>query len=85
MKALELPQVSSVQGPRFAAIEQTSEHHSSVHLEFSGHLDVVLIQDARSELTKCLACLANSGMNFFVQTAIITDAAAKVFEFLHGF
>ena len=61
MEALQLLQVSSVQGPCLKTTEETDENDRPVHLELRGLPDVVLVQDASFQVAKSLAGLADPG------------------------
>ena len=66
MEALQLLQVSPVQGPCLATIEEAGENDRPVHLELRGLPDVVLAQDERLQAAKSLAGLANLGADVLV-------------------
>ena len=61
MEALQLLQVSSVQGPCLTTIEEAGENDHPVHLEFRRLPDVVLVQDASLQAAKNVAGLADGG------------------------
>ena len=61
MEALQLLQMSPVQGPCLTAIEEAGENDRPVHLELRGLHDVVLVQDANPQVAKSLAGLADPG------------------------
>ena len=48
MEALQLLQVSPVQGPSLTTVEKAGENDRPVHLELLGQPDVVLAQDTES-------------------------------------
>ena len=80
MEALQLLQVSPVQGPCLATIEEAGENDRPVHLELHGLPDVVLVQNASLQAAKTLAGLADPGANLLVETPVTVDHIAKVFE-----
>ena len=77
MEALQLLQVSSVQGPCLAAIEEAGENDRPVHLELHGPPDVVLAQDASLQAAKSLAGLADPGADLLVETPVAADHTAE--------
>ena len=84
MKALQLLQVSPVQGPCLTTIEEDGENDRPVHLELHGLSDVVLVQDTRLQVAKSLAGLADLGADLLVKTPITADYAAEVFEVINS-
>ena len=84
MELFELLQMSPVQGPRLASIEEAGEDNSPVHLELCGQLDGMLVQDTNSKTTESLAGLTDPGVDLFIQAAVIADGTTKVFhEVIH--
>ena len=65
MEALQLLQVSAVQGPYLTTVEEA---------------DVVLIQDASLQAAKSLAGLVDPGADLLVETPVTAYHAAEVFE-----
>ena len=80
MEALQLLQVSPVQGPCLIAIEEAGENDRPVHLELRGLPDVVLVQDASPQAAKSLAGLADPGADLLIETPATADHTAEVFE-----
>ena len=80
MEALQLLQVSPVQGPCLTTIEEAGENDHPVHLELRGLPDVVLVWDASLQAAKSLAGLADPGADPLVETPVTADHAAEVFE-----
>ena len=80
MEALQLIQVSPVQGPCLTTRQETGENGRSVHLELCGLPDVVLAQDASLQEAKRLAGLADPGADLLVETSVTADHATEVFE-----
>ena len=80
MEALQLLQVSPVQGPCLTTIEEAGENDHPVHLELRGLPDVVLAQGASLRAAKSLAGLADPGAGLFVENPVTADHAAEVFE-----
>ena len=70
MEALQLLQVSPVQGPCLTTIEEAGENDRPVHLER---------QDASLQAAKSLAGLADPGADL-VETPVTVYHAAEVFE-----
>ena len=79
MEALQLLQVSPVQGPCLTSIEEAGENDRSVHLDLHGPPDVVLVQDSSLQAAKSLAGLADPGADLLVATPVTADYAAEVF------
>ena len=79
MEALQLLQVSPVQGLCLTTIEEAGENDRPVHLELRGLPDVVLAQDASLQAAKSLADLVDPGADL-VETSGIADHAAEAFE-----
>ena len=79
MEALQLLQVSPVQGPCLTTIEEAGENDRPVHLELRGLPDVLLVQDSL-QAAKSLAGLADPGADLLVETPVTADHAAEVFE-----
>ena len=61
MEALQLLQVSPVQGPCLTTIEEAGENDCPVHLELHGLPDVVMVHDMSLQAAKSLAGLADLG------------------------
>ena len=80
MEALQLLQVSPVQGPCLTTTEEAGENDRPVHLELRGLPDVVLVQGASLQAPKSLAGLTDPGADLFVETPVTADHAARVFE-----
>ena len=80
MGALQLLQVSPVQGPCLTTVEGAGENDRPVHLELRGLPDVVLVQDEGLQAAKSLAGPADPGADLLVETPITADYAAKTFE-----
>ena len=80
MEALQLLQVSPVQGPCLTTIEAAGENDRPVHLELRGLPDVVLVKDASLQVAKSLAGLADPGADLLVETSVTADHVAEVFE-----
>ena len=72
--------MSPVQGPCLTIIEEAGEHDRPVHLELRGLRDVVLTQDASLPAAKSLDGLADPGADLIVETPVIANHAAEVFE-----
>ena len=68
MEALQLLQVSPVQGPCPTTIDEAGENDRPVHLELRGLPDVVLAQHAGLQATYSLAGLADPGADLLVAT-----------------
>ena len=79
MEALQLLQVSPVQGPCLTIVEEAGENDRPVHLEFLRPPDV-LAQDASLQVAKSLAGLAYPGTDLLVKTPVTADHAAEIFE-----
>ena len=79
MEALQLLQVSPVQGACLITIEEAGENDRPVHLELRGPPDVVLAQDASLQAAKSLAGLADPDADL-VETLVTADHTAEVFE-----
>ena len=75
MKALQLLQVSPVQGHCLTTVEEAGENDRPVHLELHGLPNVELVQAA-----KILAGLADPGADLLVETPVTVDQAAEVSE-----
>ena len=75
MEALQLLQVSPVQGPCFTSMEEAGENDSPVHLELHGLPDVVLAQDASLQ-----AGLVDLGADLLVETPVTADHGAEVYQ-----
>ena len=80
MEALQLFQVSPVQGPCLTTIEEAGENDRPVHLELREPPDVVLAQDTSLQAAKSLAGLADPGADLLVETPVTADHTADVFE-----
>ena len=80
MEALQLLQVSPVQGPCLITIEEAGKNDCPVHLELRGLPDVVLAQDVSLQVAKSLAGLADLGADLLAETPITADHAAEVSE-----
>ena len=80
MELFQLFQVFSVQSPCLTSIQETSEDHGLVYLQLCGLAIVVLVQNLHSQSAKSLTHLADSGVYLLVQSSIIGDVAAKIFE-----
>ena len=80
MEALQLLQVSPVQGPCLTTIEEAGENDHPEHLELCGLPAVVLAQDASLQAAKSLAGLADPGADLLAVTPVTADHAAEVFE-----
>ena len=79
MEALQLLQVSPVQGPCLTTVEKAGENDRPVHHELGGLPDV-LVQDVSLQVAKSLAGLADPGADLLVETPVTADHAAEVFE-----
>ena len=80
MEALQLLQVSPVQGPCLITIEEAGENDRPVYLELRELPDVVLVQDMRLQAAKSLSGLADPGADLLVASPVTADHAAEVFE-----
>ena len=80
MEALQLFQMSPVQGPCLTTIEEAGENDRPVHLELRGLPDVELAQDVSHQAAKSLTGLADPGADLLVETPVTADHAAEVFE-----
>ena len=80
MEALQLLQVSPVQGPCLTTIEEAGENDRPVHLELRRLPDVVLAQDASLQGANSLAGLADPGAGLLVETPVAADLTVEVFE-----
>ena len=80
MEALQLLQLSPVQGLSLTTIEEAGEKDRPVHLDLRGLPHVVLAQDASLQAAKSLAGLADRGADLLVETPVAADHTAEVFE-----
>lgn len=74
---------SCQQIPRLVAIEKGSRDDCVVHFQLFQQTNVVLVKYSVPESSQCLACLADTSSNLFVQKAVIGDFASQVFEALN--
>ena len=79
MEALQLFQVSPVQGPCLTTREEGDENDRPVHLELRGLPDVVVVQDASLQAAKSLAGLADPSADLLIETPITADHVAEGF------
>ena len=79
MKALQLLQVSPVQGPCLTTIEEAGENDRPVHLQLRGLPDVVLVQDTSLQAAKSFVGLADPGADLLVETPVTAYQAAEIF------
>ena len=84
MEALQLLQVSPVQGPCLTTIEEAGENDRSVHLELRGPPDVVPAQDASRQADKSLAGLADPGADLLVETPIVEITLPRYLKCILG-
>ena len=80
IEALQLLQVSPVQGPCLTTIEEAGENDRPVHLQHRRLPDVVLVQDVSLRAAKSSAGLAYPGADLLVVTPVTADHTAEVFE-----
>ena len=78
MEALQLLQVSPVQGPCLTTVEEAGENDRPIHLELRGLPDVVLVQESSLQAAKNLAGLADPGANLLVETPVTANHASEV-------
>ena len=76
MEALQLLQVSPLQGPCLT----TGENDRPVHLELRGLPNVVMVQDASLQAAKSFAGFADPGADLLVEISVTADHTAEVFE-----
>lgn len=83
VELLQLFYVSAVHCPRLVAIEKGSRDDFVVHFQLFPQANVVLVKYSVPESSQCLACLADTSSNLFVQRAVIGDCASQAFEALN--
>ena len=79
MEALQLLQVSPVQGPCLITIEEAGENDRPVRLELHGPPDV-LAQETSLQAAKSLAGLAGPGADLLVEIPVAAEHTDEVFE-----
>ena len=62
------------------SIHETSEDYGLVYLQLCGLAIVMLFQNSHLQYAKSLTCLANFGIDLFVQGSITGDDIAKIYE-----
>ena len=85
MERLQQFQMSSVQGPRLAAIQETTEDCGLIHFHLTGLPDVVLVQYAHMQSAQSFAGFTDPSTDLLVQRTVAGDGAAEVFKVLHSF
>lgn len=80
MELLQLFDMSPVKRPCFAAVQERSENHCSVHFKLGRVPDAAMLQNFGAQPPKSLAGLLNSDIDLLVQGSVTGDCTAQVLE-----